>query len=157
MVVGSGTVPAMDFEALKAGLVAAVPFNSTIGIEYAELTAERAVLRLPERTDLHNHVGGPHAGAMFSLGEAASGGVVIANFAELMGSVTPLAKSAEIAYRKVAMGDVTATAELQRAKADVLADLEANGKAEFDVGITIADATQTTAEMTVRWHLRTNR
>ena len=157
MVATSDTVPTMDFEALKAGLVAAVPFNSTIGIEYDELSRERAVLRLPERPDLHNHVGGPHAGAMFSLGEAASGGVVIANFAELLGTVTPLAKSAEIAYRKVAMGDVTATATLQRNRDDVLADLEANGKAEFDVSITIADATQTTAEMTVRWHLRANR
>ena len=157
MVSTSDSVPRMDFDALKAGLVSAVPFNSTIGIEYDELTADRAVLRLPDRPDLHNHVAGPHAGAMFSLGEAASGGIVIANFAELLGSVTPLAKSAEIAYRKVAMGDVTATATLQRSKADVVADLETNGKAEFDVSVTIADATQTTAEMTVRWHLRKNR
>ncbi|HVF21109.1 MAG TPA: hypothetical protein VNA14_12830 [Mycobacteriales bacterium] len=54
------------------------------------------------------------------------------------------------------MGDVTATATLQRPKADELADLEVTGKAEFDVSVTIADATHTTAEMTLRWHLRKN-
>jgi len=145
----------MDFEALKAGLTAAVPFNSTLGLVYDELTAERAVLRMPDRPDLHNHVGGPHAGAMFSLGEAASGGVVIANFAELLGAVTPLAKNAQIAYQRLAMGDVTATAVIQRDRAEVLVELESTGRAEFDVAITLADASgDTTGEMTVRWHLR---
>ncbi len=29
--------------------------------------AERAVVRLPDQPDYHNHVRGPHAGAMFTL------------------------------------------------------------------------------------------
>ena len=144
----------MDFEGLRAGLAAAVPFNGTLGIAYDELSRERAVLRLPDRPELHNHVGGPHAGAMFSLGESASGGIVIANFAELMGTVTPLAASAEIAYRKLAKGDVTATATLGRDRDEVLAELDGTGRARFPVHVTLADGTGETGQMTVRWHLR---
>lgn len=147
----------MDSDSLKAALAAAVPFNATLGIAYDELTPERAVLRLPDRPELHNHVGGPHAGAMFSLGEAASGGVVIANFAEQLATATPLAASAEIAYRRVAKGDVTATATLGRDRDDVLRELDETSRARFPVNVVLADASgETTSEMTVQWHLRRN-
>ena len=146
---------AVEFESLRAALSAAVPFNSTLGLVYEELSRERAVLRLPDRAELHNHVGGPHAGAMFSLGESASGGVVIANFVDLLGTATPLAASAEITYRRVAKGDVVATATLGRDRDEVLAELDETGRARFPVRITLSDAGgETTGEMTVQWHLR---
>ena len=145
----------MDSDTLKAALAAAVPFNATLGIAYDEITPERATLRLPDRRELHNHVGGPHAGAMFSLGEAASGAVVIANFAEQIATATPLAARAEIAYKRVAKGEVTATATLDRARDEVLAELDEAGRARFDVRVTLSDAEgETTSELTVQWHLR---
>jgi acyl-coenzyme A thioesterase PaaI-like protein len=146
---------APDFEAIKAGLSEAVPFSRTLGVEYLELSAERAVLRLPDRADLHNHVGGPHAGAMFTLGESATGAVVIGSFADLLASYTPLAAGAQIRYRALAMGPVTAEAKLARPGADVRADLETDGKARFDVEVVIRDESgTTTGEMTVTWALR---
>ena len=146
-----------DFQAIAEGLSAAVPFVRTLGLEYVELSAERALLRMPDRPDLHNHVGGPHAGAIFALGESASGAVVIGTFADLLGRVTPLAAKADIVYTAVAKGDVTAEARLDTARDDVLAQLEAGKTAKFTVLITIRDAAgATTAEMTVRWALRPN-
>ena len=73
---------------------------------------QQAVCVLPDREDLHNHVGGPHAGALFALGETASGAVVLGAFADQLGRATPLAVRADIAYQKLARGDVTATARL---------------------------------------------
>ena len=62
------------------GLQAAVPFVRTLGLEEVEVSDDRAVLRLPDVEAQRNHVGGPHAGAMFSLGESASGAVVLQHF-----------------------------------------------------------------------------
>lgn len=147
-----------DFDAIKTGLSQAVPFVRTLGLEYDELSAERAVLRMPDRADLHNHIGGPHAGAMFSLAESASGAVVMGSFADQLGRATPLAAQATISYLKLAMGEVTAEAVLGRSRADVLADLDAGKTARFDVAVTIRDsAGVVTGEMAIGWALRPHR
>ncbi|MDQ1652513.1 MAG: hypothetical protein QOI35_1713, partial [Cryptosporangiaceae bacterium] len=128
-----------DFDTIRKGLSEAVPFSRTLGLEYLELTAEHAVLRLPDRSDLHNHVAGPHAGAMFTLGESATGAIVVGSFSDLFGEYTPLAAGAQIRYRALAMGPVTAEAALARPAADVRADLAAEGKARFDVTVVLRD------------------
>jgi acyl-coenzyme A thioesterase PaaI-like protein len=146
-----------DFDAIREGLAQAVPFTRTIGLEYLELSAERALLRLPDRSDLHNHVGGLHAGAMFTLGESATGAVVIGSFADLMDRFTPLAAGGQIRYRALAMGDVTAEAQLARPAAEVRAEVAERGKARFDVEVVLRDAAgTTTGEMSITWALRPN-
>lgn len=139
-------------------LLDAVPFARTIGIQFTSVTPTTAVAVLPDSEQLHNHIGGPHAGAIFTLAESASGAIVLAAFADQLDRATPLAVRACIGYRKVAMGTVTATASLSRLADDVVADLDAGQRPEFDVAVTIANAEGTvTAEMTVTWTLRPNR
>ncbi|MFG2196398.1 DUF4442 domain-containing protein [Streptomyces sp. NPDC048639] len=138
-------------------LTATVPMARTLNLEFLETTAERAVLRLPDQTDFHNHVGGPHAGAMFTLAESASGAIVLAAFGEQLTRAVPLAVRAEIGYKKLAMGPVTATATLGRPVADVVAELDAGRRPEFPVGIEITrEDGAVTGEMTVVWTLRPN-
>ncbi|MFD8726985.1 MULTISPECIES: DUF4442 domain-containing protein [unclassified Streptomyces] len=138
-------------------LVATVPMARTLNLEFLETTAERAVVRLPDQADYHNHVGGPHAGAMFTLAESASGAIVIAAFGDQMSRAVPLAVKAEIGYKKLAMGEVTATATLGRPIADVVAELDAGQRPEFPVAVEIRRADgAVTGEMTVVWTLRPN-
>ncbi|MGC5364821.1 DUF4442 domain-containing protein [Streptomyces sp. DT24] len=138
-------------------LVATVPMARTLNLEFLETTAERAVVRLPDQPEYHNHLGGPHAGAMFTLAESASGAIVIAAFGDRMSQAVPLAVKAEIAYRKLAKGVVTATATLGRPAADVLAELDKGERPEFPVSIAIERADgAVTGEMTVVWTLRPN-
>ncbi|MEU6854783.1 DUF4442 domain-containing protein [Actinacidiphila alni] len=139
-------------------MAATVPMARTLNLEYLETTAERAVVVLPDQSDFHNHVGGPHAGAMFTLAESASGAIVLAAFGDQLGRAVPLAVRAEIAYSKLAMGPVKATAELGRAAAEVVADLDKGERPEFpvEVSITREDGAET-AHMTVVWTLRPNR
>ena len=99
----------MEYEAVRAGLEAAIPFNRHIGLEVAEVGDGRGAIRLPDDDRLHNHVGSQHAGALFSAGEAASGAAFVGAFAEHMGGITPLARNAEISYLKLAKGPITAT------------------------------------------------
>ncbi|AXE76686.1 DUF4442 domain-containing protein [Streptomyces sp. R-74717] len=138
-------------------LAATVPMARTLNLEFLETTAERAVVRLPDQADYHNHIGGPHAGAMFTLAESASGAIVIAAFGDQMSRAVPLAVKAEIGYKKLAMGVVTATATLGRPVADVVAELDEGKRPEFPVVIEIQRADgAVTGEMTVVWTLRPN-
>jgi acyl-coenzyme A thioesterase PaaI-like protein len=147
----------MDYEALRAGLQGAIPYNVHLGLEVAEVAAARGVVRLPDRPEIRNHVGSQHAGALFSAGEAASGAAFVGAFVERLGDITPLAESAEIAYRKLAQGVITATARLDTPADELLAKLDDEGVARFAVGVELANAQgDLVAEMTVRWHVRRN-
>ncbi|MCX4398169.1 MULTISPECIES: DUF4442 domain-containing protein [unclassified Streptomyces] len=138
-------------------LVATVPMARTLNLEFLETTAERAVVRLPDQAEYHNHIGGPHAGAMFTLAESASGAIVIAAFGDQMSRAVPLAVKAEIGYKKLAKGVVTATATLGRPVAEVVAELDEGKRPEFPVAIEIQRADgAVTGEMTVVWTLRPN-
>jgi acyl-coenzyme A thioesterase PaaI-like protein len=145
----------VDYEAVRAGLAAAIPFNTHIGLRIESVADGEGVVTLPDEAHLRNHVGSQHAGALFTAAEAASGGAVVGAFAEQMGSVVPLAASAEIRYRKIASGPITAKARLGADKEAILKELDANGKAQFPVEVALTNGEGTTvAEMTVHWHLR---
>ena len=147
----------MDYEAVRSGLQQAIPYNNHVGLEYVEVADRRALVRLPDADHLKNHVGSQHAGALFSAGEAASGGAFVGAFAERLGEITPLAKSAEISYLKLAKGPIDATATLSEEKDALLERLEADGRIEFPVTVDFIDGGgQKVAEMTVRWHVRKN-
>ncbi|MEE4492679.1 DUF4442 domain-containing protein [Streptomyces sp. BE230] len=138
-------------------VAASVPMVRTLNLEFLESTAERAVVRMPDQADYHNHLGGPHAGAMFTLAESASGAIVMAAFGDQLTRAVPLAVNARIDYKKLAMGEVTATATLGRPVADVVAELDAGERPEFPVDIRIQRADGgVTGEMTVLWTLRPN-
>lgn len=149
---------AMDPEIVKSSFPQIVPMVGTLALEFTDLQSDRAVMVLPDQAPYHNHVAGPHAGAMFTLGESASGALVFVNFGDRMGDATPLAVEATIRYLKFAKGPVTATAVMNRDPADIIAELDAGKRPEFAVDIAIAteDGTQTGA-MTVLWTLKPNR
>jgi acyl-coenzyme A thioesterase PaaI-like protein len=162
LLIGNVVGMTIDASAIGAGLLGTVPFARTLGIEFVDVNANAetvtATAALPDAEHVHNHVGGPHAGALYTLGETASGAVVLAAFGAVLDRATPLAVRAEIAYRKLALGTVTATARLGRPAAQVLAELDAGGRPEFDVSIDIVRADgAVTAEMAITWTLRPNR
>jgi acyl-coenzyme A thioesterase PaaI-like protein len=147
----------VDFDALQEGLAGAIPFNNHLGLLLAEVAPGRGIVKLPDRPELHNHVGTQHAGGLFAAGEFASGAAFLGSFAEQLARVTPLARSAEIEYRKLARGVITATARLDEPVADLVEQLEKDRKVEFTVEVDLTDADgHVVAAMTVDWHVRLN-
>lgn len=147
-----------DFDAIAQGMTQAVPFAGYLGLEITSVAAGEAVVVLPERAELTNHVASQHAGALFTVAEAASGAAFVGAFAERMGEVTPLARSAEISYEKIAKGPIEARARLAVPAAEALATLDAEGKVEFPCEIELADESGTqVATATVHWHVRLNK
>ena len=147
-----------DFEAIAQGMTQAVPFAGYLGLEITSVAEGEAVVRLPERQELTNHVGSQHAGALFTVAETASGAAFVGAFAERLGEVTPLARSAEIAYKKIAKGPIEASAKLGVSAADALATLDEVGKVEFPCEVELVDSSGTlVASATVHWHVRLNK
>lgn len=147
-----------DFDAIAAGMSQAVPFAGHVGLEITRIAEGEATVVLPERQELTNHVGSQHAGALFTAAENASGAAFVGAFVERMGEITPLARSAEISYEKIAKGPITAEGRLGMPAAEALATLDRDGKVEFPCEVTLTDADGTqVASATIRWHVRLNK
>lgn len=145
---------AMDLEAVKQMFPTVIPMVGTLNLEFGELTYETAEMTLPDQQAYHNHIAGPHAGAMFTLAESASGVLVLGNFGDQLDTLTPLAVSAEIRYLAVAMGQVTARARMTRSVDEVVAELAEGKRPEFAVEVELFANDRKTGEMTVVWTLR---
>lgn len=147
-----------DFDLIAKGMSQAVPFVGYLGLEITALSEGEATVVMPERPELLNHVGSQHAGALFTAAETASGAAFVGAFAARMGDVTPLARSAEISYEKIAGGPITAAATLGVDAAEALATLDAEGKVEFPCQVELSDKDgQRVASATVHWHVRLKR
>ncbi|HEU5105017.1 MAG TPA: DUF4442 domain-containing protein [Solirubrobacterales bacterium] len=144
-----------DFDLIAKGMTQAVPFAGHLNVEITEISEGEATVLLPDLPELKNHVGSQHAGALFTAAETASGAAFVGAFAERMGDVTPLARSAEIAYEKIANGEITAKATLGVDAAEALATLDSEGKVEFPCEVELSDGDgQRVATATVHWHVR---
>lgn len=145
----------MDMSTVAAAMPTAVPMVGTLNLRFDHVEPQRAVLTLPDQAAYHNHLGGPHAGAMFTLGESASGALVLGNFGDKLAEAVPLAVESSIRYRKLAMGEVQATATMSRTRDEVLADLGEGKRPEFTVEVIITTSDGTvTGEMTIVWTLK---
>ena len=147
----------VDFEAVRAGLEQAIPFNKYLGLEVVAVDDGSGSVRLPDDPNLLNHVGSQHAGALFSVAEAASGAAFVGAFVERMGEITPLAKAASIQYRKIAKGPIVATGTLSETKDALLGRLDSDGRVEFTIDVSLKDGDDVeVATVTVDWHVKKN-
>jgi acyl-coenzyme A thioesterase PaaI-like protein len=123
----------MDVAALIHG---AQGFVHTLGPRVVRSSPDEALLRLDAGPDLHNHVGGPHAAAIFGLGETAAFAVLLEVFGDLVeAGAVPLVKSADIVYSAVATGPLLATAALTGDAQSTRGSLNERGVAVFPVRI----------------------
>jgi acyl-coenzyme A thioesterase PaaI-like protein len=141
-----------------AGIVhGAGGFVGTLGPRVVRSSPDEAVLRLDAGPELHNHVGGPHAAAVFGLGETAALVVLLEVFGDLVeqGAV-PLVKSADIAYSAVVTGPLRATARLTGDPVAVRQSLGERGVAVFavEIAFTREEDDQRTATMTAQMALK---
>lgn len=147
----------MDYEQLRTMLGNVVPFARHVGVEITEVGAGAASASLPEAPHLLNHVGTQHAAALYAVAEAASGAAVAGLLADVLMGVTPLARTARIAYLKPARGPITAKARVEGDAAAMHAKLDADGKTEFAVRVDLEDAAGVqVAEVEVAWYVRKN-
>lgn len=142
-------------DVIRAG-IEKMPYNAMLGVRIVAMDGGRARGTLVARPEVGNHVGTMHAGAQFSLIEATSGAAVSSAFLDLLGRAVPLAQGCDMTYRRPARGDVTAEARVSTEDVErVRSELETQGRARFDVRVTLTDAAGTLAtEALMRWSIR---
>ncbi|MCF6216572.1 MAG: DUF4442 domain-containing protein [Emcibacter sp.] len=142
------------YDMIRDQISANVPFAKHAGITLTELTDGGGSAKLGEQAETQNHIGSQHAGALFTLGETASGAAMAGCFAPILLSVRPVAAKASIKYLKIAKGAIYAKAVTSRSGEDLQAELEAKGHTIFTVDVSLSDQrNRVVAEMVVDWHV----
>lgn len=146
------------YEMIKSHLDSAVPFATHVGVKLLEIGDGTASAELDQRKEVSNHIDSMHAGAMFTLGEAASGAALAGAFGPAIMQLRPVAATADIAFKKVALGLLTAHAKASRSGAELMQAIETDGKVAFDIDVDVQDASgDTVVQMTVNWYVSKQR
>ncbi|MEC7947735.1 MAG: DUF4442 domain-containing protein [Myxococcota bacterium] len=135
-----------------------VPFIGTVGLVFDHIGPGEARAVLPYRPAVGNHIGTAHAGAVYTLGESASGGVVLSLFADQLplGGFIAL-KGSQVTHTKAAPGDVVATARLTGDAHAVRSAYDESGRVDFDVEVVMTVGAVETARVTYTWAVRAPR
>lgn len=136
----------------KEMLATSVPFAQHVGVSVTSVVDGLAMATLGDDEFTKNHVGIHHSGALFTVGQAASGAALAGVMADVLLEMHPLVKSASISYRKPASGVITATASTSKPGSKARSEYAANGRTTFliDVSMTNSDGDEV-ASMNVEW------
>jgi acyl-coenzyme A thioesterase PaaI-like protein len=143
------------FDMIKAQLGDSVPFARHAGVKITDIAAGAASAELEETATSVNHIGSQHAGALFTLGETASGAAMAGLFADRLLGIRPVTTQSTIAYKKIAKGTITARARVDGDGEALRAALDRDGRVRFSLGVALANtAGAEVATMTVEWDVK---
>ncbi len=143
------------YELMKAFFEQNVPYAKHTGIELLVIADGHGAAQLPDNPQTQNHMGSQHAGALFTLAEAAPGAASVSLFADKVATVRAAISQATITYKKSARGAIRAEGRLRRPGSELLAEFEANGLVEYGVDVTLTDSKdREVAAMQVDWSIK---
>jgi len=130
-----------------------VPFNRYLGIQ--PTVKEGYILEMEYDKKLINHLGTLHAGALFSLAEAASGAFLLKQFYNTELEILPVVRKVEIKYSRPVESIVYASADFTEQSVDaVYTALKERRKAFIELKVELYDeAHERTAVSNVHWYL----
>lgn len=111
-----------------------VKLFGTAKLTFREVSPSKVVVHCKNRKRVQNHIGGVHAAAMALTVESATGVVFGQNVPD---ACLPLCKTMNINYKRIAKGDVTATATLTD---EQIAEIRSKEKGEVTVAVELVDA-----------------
>jgi acyl-coenzyme A thioesterase PaaI-like protein len=128
----------MDAQPAIQMLEKGIAFVERTGLRVDALERGRVVCRMPFAGN-GNHIGTLYAGALFTCAEIPGGALFLSSFDP--SKCFPIVKSLDLKFLKPATSDVTVEVRLDDTEiARINADLEAQGKAEFELRGDITDA-----------------
>lgn len=144
-----------DFDFIRETLGSIVPFAHHVGVRLDTVGDGNASASLPDEAFTKNHVGTQHAGALFTVAEAASGAAMAGALAPIVAEALSVVKTSSCRFLAPARGPITAMAMTRSDGADARADYELVGRTALTVEVTLRDAEEKpVAEMTFEWVVR---
>lgn len=145
----------MTPDELGAAMAASVPFMATVGYRVTAIEGDAVTVTLPNRHELHNHIGTAHAAAAFGAAETATGAVLLHAIGDRLGQVVAVLKDAQIKYTAPAVGVVSAVATPREAPSRAIEACLAEGRALLDVDCTLqSEDGSVNAESAFTWYLK---
>lgn len=124
-----------------------IPFVDTAGCFVEAYTPTHVAVRLDNRSDVQNHLGGLHAAALALLAETASGLVVALNVPD--GSA-PLLRTMDVSFDRFAERAAQADARLTDEAAERIQSRPI-GRVDVDVILTAPTSGETLVESRLQW------
>lgn len=112
-----------------------IKYTGHTGVVIEELTYNRSMVSLKNRTEVQNHIGTIHAVAMILLAETASGILIAMNLPD---DKLILAKHLNTSFVKRSTGDMKATATISQEQIDLVKSTE---KGELKIDLVVTDET----------------
>ncbi len=145
----------MTPDELDAAMAASVPFVATVGYRVVAIEGDAVTVTLPNRNELHNHIGTAHAAAAFGAAETATGAVLLHAIGDRLGQIVPVLKDAQIKYTAPAIGVVSAVAGPRQDPTVVIDACMREGRALLDVDCTLySENGAVNAESAFTWYLK---
>ncbi|MEM7140253.1 MAG: PaaI family thioesterase [Actinomycetota bacterium] len=127
-----------DIGKLTQGNWDTIPFLKHTGVVVDHAERGYVKLRMPFEPNV-NHVGMMYAGALFTLAEVPGGTIFITTFDAKR--YYPIVKNLDIRFRRPAMTDITVEVRISDEEAArVMAEADANGKADYSWECELKDA-----------------
>lgn len=146
------------FKVLREQLGKTVPFANHVGVEIVEVGEGTATARIGDMAQTKNHIGSQHAGALFTLAEAASGAAMAGAFLSVREHVRPVVSQSAIRYSKIAKGSISARARVESQASELLKELETQGMVRFPVEVSLSDESgDEVAALSAEWHVSRKR
>jgi uncharacterized protein (TIGR00369 family) len=133
-----------------------IPFNTLLGVNVVHLGDGFAEATLASRPELSNHIGSHHAGAIFSLAEAASGAAMAGVFSAVILKTRAVVRTARIDYRKPSRIPIAARAASLSTGEQLRQTLGSAGEVEFEIKVDVGGLDKGSAlfaDATFVWHV----
>ena len=128
------------------------PFLDFAGTSIVEAGPRQAVARQKAATELENHAGVRHAGALFAVGYAASRALVVAALGPDAEAAELRVVESEVEFTKAASGGITATAEPVGDWESTISGLFGGGEGELRSSVQLrSEEGRIVTSMTVCW------
>jgi len=147
------------YDIVRKQLSRTVPFAKLLGLSVQDIDEQGASASLEPAAHLNNHVGTLHAGVIFTACDTASGAALAGALLPAIMKTRYVVRDARIAYLKPAKGRLVTKGRLARPAADVLAELEREGRTDIvvEVDAHVEDdhaAPLQVAQASFTWNLR---
>ena len=140
---------------MKAFFEQNVPYAKHTGIELLVIADGYGVAQLPDVQETQNHMGSQHAGALFTLAEAASGAASVSLFADKIAIVRAAIVEAKIHYKKAARGLIKAEGRLRRSGEELMTEFSRDGVVNYTVDVVLTNEQGVeVASMEVNWRIK---
>lgn len=136
-----------EFKFIREMLGSLVPFATRAGVTVDVVGDGTSSATLADAAFTKNHLGTQHAGALFTVAEAASGAAMAGALAPVVADALSVVKQSTASYHLPARGPITATAQIDIEPSALRAGYERNGRAAFSVAVELRDSNSVSVAM----------